>query len=385
MMDYRMTFTFVMGLVLGIVFLNIPPALDTLMKVYSVSYTDISILISALLWTHALMQIPAGIITDRIGVKKTLMLSTIFMGFGGFIPALTPNIIVAVIGRVVVGIGTGLSFTTTMKLIALYAPGGWIGMFQAFFAGAFSLGSILAYQFIPYLVKTGWQATYLSAAVPCLLLFVMIQPLDLESDVSTDPNPKPIGHVFKIRLAWIIGLYHALSYGSILNLGSWMPTLLSEIWQRPGTARYAWGGILVMFISGVGRFSGGFILYRIRPSVIVNGSILTLLILYTGLFLIPIPKVVLYLALAAALFAAINFGALFYIASGATTAGSLGTLLGLINLLANLGSVIFTVMFGYFKDTFGSLSNGFGVMAAMSLIALLLGRSAIRKSSTKQD
>ena len=64
-MDYRILFTFVMGLVLGIIFLNIPPALDTLMLLYSVTYTDISVLISSLLWSHALMQIPAGIITDR--------------------------------------------------------------------------------------------------------------------------------------------------------------------------------------------------------------------------------------------------------------------------------------------------------------------------------
>jgi MFS family permease len=381
MMDYRMTFTFVMGLVLGIIFLNIPPALDTLMILYSVSYTEISILISALLWTHALMQIPSGIITDRIGIKKSLLLCIVFMGVGGFIPALIPHIFIAVMGRVVVGIGTGLSFTTTMKLIALYAPGGRVGTFQAFFASAFSLGSILAYQFIPSLMKNGWQAAYLSAAVPCLLLLAMVLPMDLESDVPSDPNPLPMGRVFRIRLAWIIGLYHAICHGSILTLGSWMPTLLSEVWQSPGAAQYAWSGVLVMFISGLGRISGGFVLYRIRPFIIVNGSILILMILFTGLYIVPIPNVVLFLAMTSALFAAINFGAIFHIASGATHAGSLGTLLGLINLLANLGPVLFTLMFGYFKDTFGSLSNGFGVMAVMSLIALLLGQSAIRRSS----
>ena len=380
-MDYRILFTFVMGLVLGIIFLNIPPALDTLMLLYSVTYTDISVLISSLLWSHALMQIPAGIITDRIGLKKTLLCSIMFMGVGGFIPALVPNIPVAVIGRVVVGIGTGLSFTATMKLIALYAPGGRIGAYQAFFAGAFSMGSILAYLLIPILTTSDWQWAYLSAAVPCLLLFGLLLPMDIESDPSSRPQAPPIGPVFRIRLAWILGLYHALSYGSILNLGNWVPTLLSDVLQGPGAAQYAWGGVLVMLISGIGRLAGGFILYRIQPAAIANGSILMLLILFTGLFLIQTPGIVLLLAVMTALFAAINFGSIFHIVSGATRPESLGLLFGLVNLIANLGAVAFTLTFGWAKDTFGSLSGGFGILAAMSLLALVVGRSTIRKDT----
>jgi len=382
-MDYRILFTFVMGLVLGIIFLNIPPALDTLMLLYSVTYTDISVLISSLLWSHALMQIPAGIITDRIGLKKTLLCSTLFMGVGGFIPALVPNIPVAVIGRVVAGIGTGLSFTATMKLIALYAPGGRIGAYQAFFAGAFSMGSILAYLFIPILTTSDWQWTYLSAALPCLLLLVMLLPMDIESHPSSRPQAPPIGPVFRIRLAWILGLYHALSYGSILNLGNWVPTLLSDVFQGPGAAQYAWGGVLVMLISGIGRLAGGFILYRIQPAVIANGSILMLLILFTGLFLIQTPGIVLLLAVMTALFAAINFGSIFHIASGTTKPESLGLLFGLVNLIANLGAVVFTMTFGWVKDTFDSLSGGFGLMAVLGLAALILGRSAVRKDTAK--
>jgi MFS transporter, NNP family, nitrate/nitrite transporter len=380
-MDGRMRFTLYMGLVLGIIFLNIPPALDTLMALYSVSYTDISILISALLWSHALMQVPAGIITDRIGLKKTLFFSIGFMGIGGFIPALVPTILVAVLGRVIVGIGTGLNFTATMKLIALYAPGGRIGAYQAFFAGAFSLGSILAYLFIPFLAAGIWQAAYLSAAVPCLLLFGLLMPMDIEHSPSPRHHHPPVGPVFRIRLAWVLGLYHALSYGSILSLGNWLPTLLSDLFQGPGAAQYAWGGVLVMFISGIGRLAGGFILYRIEPAMIANGSIAMLTVLFTGLFFISSPGIVLLLAVTAALFAAVNFGSIFHIASGATRSESLGLLFGLVNLIANLGAVAFTLTFGWAKDTFGSLSGGFGVLAVLSLTALVIGSAAIRKDT----
>ena len=187
----------------------------------------------------------------------------------------------------------------------------------------------------------------------------------------------------RTRLAWILGLYHALSYGSILNLGNWVPTLLSDVFQGPGAAQYAWGGVLVLLISGIGRLAGGFILYRIQPAVIANGSILMLLILFTGLFLIQTPGIVLLLAVMTALFAAINFGSIFHIASGTTKPESLGLLFGLVNLIANLGAVVFTMTFGWAKDTFGSLSGGFGLMAVLGLAALILGRSAVRKDTAK--
>ncbi|MCP4689465.1 MAG: hypothetical protein GY859_15535 [Desulfobacterales bacterium] len=41
-MNYKMSFALLMGLQLGMVFLNIPPALDALLDLYSVSYTRIS-------------------------------------------------------------------------------------------------------------------------------------------------------------------------------------------------------------------------------------------------------------------------------------------------------------------------------------------------------
>ena len=55
-MNLKMTFAILMGLNLGVIFMNIPPALDGLMILYGVSYIRISILLSALLWSHALMR-----------------------------------------------------------------------------------------------------------------------------------------------------------------------------------------------------------------------------------------------------------------------------------------------------------------------------------------
>jgi MFS family permease len=376
-MTGKMAFALLMGLNLGAIFLNLPPALDPLMDLYGVSYTRISVLISALLWSHALMQVPAGMIADRLGVGRTLKMSLIAMAAGNLLPALAADFGLAVAGRVVTGIGTGLSFVTTMKFIALHAPDNRSGSYQAFFAGFFSIGSILAYLFVPWAAAAGWRMIYLAPETSCLPLLAVLFAMRLGPDTVHSKAPLPLGSILRIKTGWVLGLYHALSYGAMLNLGNWIPSLLAEVWAKDTAVGFAWGGALVMMVSGAGRLSGGFILMRFSPLAMANGSIVVLSAIFLGLYGFSSPSLVLPLSLLAAWFASINFGAFFLLASRAVSTESLATFFGFINLLANLGAILFTIMFGWVKDSLGSFSWGFGILTLLSLGAFLVGRSVL--------
>ena len=384
-MTWKMAFALLLGLTIGYMFLNIPPALDVLMILYGDSYVKISLLMSALLWSHTLMQVPGGMIADRIGIAHTLTIGLFFMGFGNLMAASFPNLAVAILGRVVIGFGTGLNFVTSMKLIALYAPEGRAGSFQAFFAASFSVGCVLAFLTIPQMIGFGWQWVYLTPGLICFPLLAMLLALQLKKRSPGSPAPLPVLGAVRIKAGLILGLYHALSYGSMINLGNWLPSLLAEVWTDTTAVQLAWGGALVMTISGLGRLCGGFILFRIPPLKIANGSIAILCLMFVGLFFIPTPLLLLLLALSAAWFASINFGALFLLASRATSPGSLGTLFGFINFLANLGAVLFTLMFGFAKDVAGSLSVGFGILALLCAGAFLLGGATLDKNLGKRE
>ena len=382
-MTWKMAFALLLGLTAGYIFLNIPPALDALMALYGASYVKISLLISALLWSHTLMQVPGGMITDRLGIVRTLSIGLLFMGFGNLTAAYSLSLAVAILGRVVIGFGTGLSFVSTMKLIALYAPEGRAGSYQAFFAASFSIGCILAFLTIPQVIGFGWQWVYLIPGLFCFPLLGMLLALQLKQRSSAGPAPLPLPGVVRIKAGWILGLYHALSYGSMINLGNWLPSLLAEVWTDTTAVQLAWGGALVMAISGLGRVCGGFILFKIPPLRIANGSIAILCLTFVGLFFIPMPLFLLLIALLAAWFASINFGAFFLLASRATSPDSLATLFGFINFLANLGAVLFTLMFGFAKDVAGSLSVGFGILALLCAGAFLLGGATLDKTLGK--
>jgi len=378
-MNGKILFSLLMAVNLGITVLNIPPALDGLMVIYDVSYIRISLLVSALFWSHALMQLPGGVITDRLGLLNALFtsLSCVFVGNG--LSAIFPALGLAILGRVITGFGTGLGFICTMKLAAVYAPAGKAGSYQAYFGGFFSFGSILSYLIIPHLMGVGWRFIYIMPAAISLLLIPFLFCLRLKPAGVSYVKPQPLRQIILIKEGWILGAYHALSFGSLMTLGNWVPSLLTEVWKDTTTMSLAWGGALVMLISGFARISGGIVLLRFTPLKVANGSILTLFFIFLGLFFIPAPWLVLTLALLAAWFSSVNFGAFFHMASQTISSESLGSLIGFINLLAVLCTIVFTLMFGWVKDATGSFSWAFAVLAILSITVFLGGRNSLRK------
>jgi MFS transporter, ACS family, D-galactonate transporter len=334
-------------------------------------------LIGALFWSHALMQLPTGMIVDRLGIKGALSAGLLCMALGNLLSTLLPTLGVGIGGRVLAGIGTGLCGITTMKWIALHAPGRKGGIYQGFFAGFFSFGSIFAYLLIPIIVKFNWQWPYILPGGMSLFLLAILFRFRL-NPVLTGSVPLSIGRVIWIKEGWILGLIHALSYGSLICLGNWLPSLLSEVWKQPGSAQFAWSGALVMLISGLGRLSGGFLLLKHDPLDITNGSILILSIIFSCLFFFASSYLVIILVLLASLLGSINFGAIFHLVSHATTADSMGSLLGLTNFVANIGAVLFTLLFGWMKDTNGSFGWGFAVLSFLSLVTFALSHHFMR-------
>jgi nitrate/nitrite transporter NarK len=378
-MTFDIVFALLNGINLSIIIMNVPPVLCELMDLYRVSYTEISVLMSALLWTHAAMQLPAGMIVDRLGIRRTQFLSLICLAVGNAISAISPDLAWGIGGRMIAGVGTGLGWLATLKMLAIWAPGGRAGAFQAFFAGIFSLGSILAYLLLPVIIQAGWRWAFLVPVFLCLLMLALVPALH-PTTISPAGQSLSLARIVKIPSPWVLGIYHALSYGSMLSLGNWVPSLLAEVSLRQTATQLAWGGALVMLVSGLSRLSGGFVILRISPLTVLHGSILVLGVLFAGMSVTREPALVLGLALLAAWFGSINFGALFQLVSRSAAADSLGTMLGFVNLLGNLGAVAFTLLFGWSKDTLGSFTWGFAVLSSLAAVALAAGWRVLKEN-----
>jgi NNP family nitrate/nitrite transporter-like MFS transporter len=215
------------------------------------------------------------------------------------------------------------------------------------------------------------------------LLLVIGSFMKLREHPSSVVTPLPLGQLLRIRSGWILGSYHALSYGSMMTLGNWVPSLLAEVWSQSTANQLFWGGALTMLFGGLGRLAGGFMVLRFSTLGIVNGSMVVIAILFGSLYFIQIPMVTLVLSLTAVWIASLNFGALFELVSRTVNSASLASAFGFVNFLANLGAVIFTLIFGLAKDYTGSFFGGFLFMALAAGLSYFLGKNVLRRNCTK--
>jgi len=374
-------FSLAVALNLGMALMNIPAALDALMALYQVSYVHISILISALWWTHGLMLIPGGVLADRFGVGRSMTASLALVGLGNFLPIFSTDFYFALTARAICGIGTGMGFAVNMKLVALSVSQKKGGSYQAYMAGCVSLGSIVVYLLLPLVVKLDWRWIYMIPAFFSLLLMAFLPILSFTMPNRRSAPPSCLRQMFWLPKGWILGCLHAMSWGSIVALGSWMPSFVAEARGALSTMPFAWVGAMVMFISAIGRVFGGMALIKFSARHIAVGSMLVLCLLYLCLCFGPSAALVVAVGGMAAWFASFNFGAIFQLASQIVPSNSIGALFGFINFIANVGAFFFIFLFGWFKDETGSFAWAFGILVVFCFSSFWLGRFGLYETA----
>jgi MFS family permease len=86
----------------------LPTLLPQVREAFGFDAATAGLLVSALWGAYALAQFPAGVLADRIGERRTLVLGTALVAAGACCLALAPTFPVFVVGAVAFGLGAGL-------------------------------------------------------------------------------------------------------------------------------------------------------------------------------------------------------------------------------------------------------------------------------------
>src|ERR1700755_1084720 len=89
------------------------------MNDFGTDAAGVAMLASSYFWGYTLMQIPAGLLVDRYGVKRVVLFSMAASSLGSAAFALAPNLFDVFAARLVVACGDALVFTALLKLVAL--------------------------------------------------------------------------------------------------------------------------------------------------------------------------------------------------------------------------------------------------------------------------
>ncbi|WP_193105474.1 nitrate/nitrite transporter [Brachybacterium sp. FME24] len=252
------------------------------------------------LGTYAAAQIPAGLLLDRIGPRRMMVLGAVTMAAGQVLLAFATDVPTALTARLLTGVGDAATLISVVRLIATWFPTGQVPVFTqlATMIGQFGQ-AVAAVPFLALLVGVGWTAAWSSLAVVLIASVVLVIAF-VRDEPPDDPDAAPpvpthplqvLRDVFTSRAAWSGFFLHSLT---LLSVNSFL-----FMWGVPymthghGLGPTEIGALLtvnvvIMVAIGplIGVFTGRFPRHRARLGWIA-GTILSLA--WIGTLLVPGP------------------------------------------------------------------------------------------------
>ena len=123
---------------------------------------------------YAALQIPVGVLIDRVGPKALVVVGALLMAIGQTVVALAPDLGGAVLGRVLVGAGDAATFTSVLRLTNTWFRPSRVPQLNQWLGNLGQLGQVLsAVPFAILLHDAGWTPAFLSIASIAVLSFVL--------------------------------------------------------------------------------------------------------------------------------------------------------------------------------------------------------------------
>ncbi|MDT7707103.1 MAG: hypothetical protein QOG20_2710, partial [Pseudonocardiales bacterium] len=127
------------------------------------------------LLVYAALQVPAGVLLDRFGAKRLVVIGALTMAAGQLVMALAEDIPLAVVARVLVGTGDALTFISVLSVVSAWFPVRRVPLMTQMTGLLGQLGQVLsALPFAALLHGPGWTTAFVSAAALGLAVAVAV-------------------------------------------------------------------------------------------------------------------------------------------------------------------------------------------------------------------
>lgn len=352
---------------------------EDLMRDFLATATSIGLFSSLYFITYGVMQIPSGLLIDKFGSRKSLSVFCLTASVGTLVFAISQDLVVAMLGRALVGLGVSIAFICATKLIAFWFDvksfASLIGILVSIGNSAALIGSV---PFAILVTGIGWRTSFLLIAGGTLLLTIslliwvrdrpngMYKPKSSQSSSPKNFKMKAespflgMWSAFKNRDFWLVAFPPMFFVGSFFCFqGLWgVPYLM----QVHGLNKIE-SSIMIMMI-GLGFFLGapfwGLIsdkLNTTRKRIFVTG-----VIFYTFIWFVLISPVIGELT---SYFPIILFLMGFFFGVMPLSIvmikelfplRMIGAVTGSANTFPFIGIALFQIIFGYLLDRYGLIS-----------------------------
>jgi MFS family permease len=221
------------------------------------------------LFVYAAMQIPVGVVLDRVGAKKLMVTGVLLMTGGQFAFAFASTFRAGVAARVLVGMGDAMIFISLVQLVALWFPPARTAMVTQMSGVVGQVGAIAATAPLSAALNgVGWTWSFAGAAsvgvVLGIVLIAVVKDSPYHDHHRDELKMRAVGRALK--LAWTepgtrLGLWShfTVQFGATVFALLWgFPFLVSGQGLTPGAAS---GLLIIMTLTAVvtSPLIGGFV------------------------------------------------------------------------------------------------------------------------------
>jgi len=246
-----------------------------MMKDLKASGSLIGFLGSAYFYPYALMQLPAGLLSDSWGPRKTISLFFIVAFLGSIILGLAPNTIWAILGRTLAGLGVAMLFVPTMKVLSEWFHAREFATMTGILLAMGGIGSLSATTPLALVSSwIGWRMSFVAVGMATLVIAILVwifvrdRPADMgwppPSESSEDSLvPVSLKQGFRIVVAcrsfWPVAIWFFFTSGVFFSFGG------------------LWGGPYLMHVYGLSKTQAGQILSMLAIGLIIGSPLLSYL------------------------------------------------------------------------------------------------------------
>ncbi len=207
----------------------------------------VGILSSVYFWTYTAMQIPSGLLADRLGPRKSTFIFMTIAAIGSLLTAFGNTFWIIVLGKMFIAAGMAIVYIPLMKIISVWFGKKDFPQLNGIVIAVGNVGAIAASAPLEMLSLSigGWRNVFLFLALITFVLAFLVlavvrdhphhiglpglEEVDGRPDASKDPSDGKLPTMVGLKLVfssgrkyWNMALAYFLVYGSIMVFqGTW--------------------------------------------------------------------------------------------------------------------------------------------------------------------
>ncbi len=352
-----------------------PPLIPVVAPVLHMTNVQAGALMTAFYFGYIITQIPAGVLTDRLGVKAILTISLVLEGIATFGMRYMNNYDTGFWLRVIVGLGAGAVMSACTRAVTEWFPPKERGTAFGILLAAPSAGIVLSNYIAPALNSVlGWRGVFEVIGVFTIIIGILIVLLVRTTSEQTPKSGNPLGGfkvIFSSRELILAALAGFCLLWSELGIATWANAYVKNLGYSVAAAGlvmifYGIGGVIAPLFSGylsdkIGKRKSILIFaYAAQiPATIIFGYMHSIGLLYLLGFLVGFLSYLAnpHLSVLVTQFAGKEWAA---------------TATGTTNFVWQLASMIGPVVLGWSIDVSGSFSSVWYILSAGPLLGIFL-------------